>query len=63
VVKYLELLEGSLVWEARSLCFVALGVPAMLIYQPVGIVIAALGVLVVVVMVIPLVCPLLILRS
>jgi hypothetical protein len=55
-VKYLEVLEGSLVWEARSLCFVAVGAPAILIYQPVGLAIAGLGVLVVVVMVLPLVC-------
>jgi hypothetical protein len=50
-VKNLEILEGSLKWEARSLCAVAVGAPAFIIYQPVGLVIAGLGVLVVVVMV------------
>ena len=52
-VKYLEMLEGSLVWEARSLFFVAVGAPAFVIYEPVGLVIAGLGILVVVVMVLP----------
>ena len=54
-VKYLELLDGSLVWEARSLWFVAAGVSAFIIYPLVGLVLAGLGVLVVVVMVLPLV--------
>ena len=44
-----------MVWEARSLCFVAVGAPAIIIYRPVGIAIAGLAVLVVVVMVLPLV--------
>jgi hypothetical protein len=52
-VKYLEMLEGSLVWEARILFFVAVGAPAFLIYKPVGLAIAGLGILVVVVMVLP----------
>ena len=38
-------------WEARSLYFVAVGVPAVIIYQPVGLVIGGLGILVVIVMV------------
>ena len=54
-VKYLELLEGSLVWEARSLWFVAVGAPAFIVYRLVGLVILGLGVLVVVMMVLPLV--------
>jgi hypothetical protein len=54
-VKVLELLEGSLVWEARSLCLVAVGAPAFIIYQPAGLIIAGLGLLVVVVMVLSLV--------
>jgi hypothetical protein len=54
-VKYLEMLEGSLVWEARSLFFVAVGAPATVIYQPAGLVIAGLGILVVAVMVLPFV--------
>ena len=62
-VKYLEMLEGSLVWEARSLFFVAVGVPAFLIYRPVGLAIAGLVVLVVVVMVLLLVCSLFVLLS
>jgi hypothetical protein len=49
------MLEGSLVWEARSLYFVAVGAPAIFIYLPVGLAIAGLGVLVVVVMVLPFV--------
>ena len=62
-VKYLEMLEGSLVWEARSLFFVAVGMPAIIIYRPVGLVIAGLGVLVVVVMVLLFVCTLFVLLS
>ena len=54
-VKHLEMLEGSLVWEARSLFFVAVGMPAFFIYRPVGLAIGGLAVLVVVVMVLPLV--------
>jgi hypothetical protein len=57
------MLEGSLVWESRSLCFVAVGAPAIIIYRPVGMVIAGLGVLVVVVMVLLLVCTLVVLLS
>jgi hypothetical protein len=55
-VKYLELLEGSLMWEARSLWFVAVAAPAFVIYEPAGLVITGLATLVVVVMVFPLVC-------
>ena len=62
-VKYLEMLEGSLVWEARSLFFVAVGAPARIIYPPVGQVIAGLAVLVVVVMVLLLVYSLFVLLS
>ena len=47
------MLEGSLVWEARSLFFVAVGAPAFFIYEPAGLAIAGLGILVVVVMVLP----------
>ena len=47
------MLEGSLVWEARSLLFVAVGAPATIIYEPAGLAIAGLGILVVVVMVLP----------
>jgi hypothetical protein len=50
-IKHLQMLEGSLVWEARSMCFVALGPPACVIYQPVGLVIAGLVALMVAVMV------------
>ena len=57
------MLEGSLVWEARSLFFVAVGVPAFLIYRPVGLAIAGLVVLVVVVMVLLLVSSLSVLLS
>jgi hypothetical protein len=49
------MLEGSLVWEARSLCFIAVGAPAIVIYRLAGLVILGLAVLVVVVMVLPLV--------
>jgi hypothetical protein len=49
------MLEGSLVWEARSLCFVAVGTPALVIYEPAGLAIMGLGILVVVVMVLPFV--------
>jgi len=59
----LEVLEGSLVWEARSLFFVAVGAPAFLIYQPAGLAIGGLVVLVVVVMVLLLVCTLFVLLS
>jgi hypothetical protein len=51
--KYLEMLEGSFVWEARSLYIVAVAVPMMVFYEPVGLVIAGLGMLVVIVMVRP----------
>jgi hypothetical protein len=54
-VKCLELLEGPLVWEARSLWFVAVGAPAFIVYRLVGLVILGLGVLVVVMMALPLV--------
>jgi hypothetical protein len=54
-IKYLEMLEGSLVWEARSLCFIAVAAPAYFIYRLVGLVITGLAVLVVVMMVLPLV--------
>jgi hypothetical protein len=50
-IKYLELLEGSFVWEARTLYIVVVGVTAALIYEPVGLAIGGLGVLVVMVMV------------
>jgi hypothetical protein len=62
-VKYLEMLEGSLVWETRSLFFVAVGAPAFVIYPPVGQAIGGLAVLVVVVMVLLLVCSLFVLLS
>jgi hypothetical protein len=51
--KYLEMLEGSFVWEARSLYSVAVGAPAFIFYPLAGLVIGGLGVLVVVVMVRP----------
>ena len=51
-IKYLEMLEGSFVWEARSL-FLVLGAPMFVFYQPAGLIIGGLGVLVVVVMVRP----------
>ena len=44
-----------MVWEVRSLFFVVVGVPAIIIYLPVGLAIAGLGLLVVVVMVLPFV--------
>jgi hypothetical protein len=50
-VEHLERLEGSLVWETRSLYIVAVAAPAFVIYKPVGMVLGGLGVLVVVVMV------------
>jgi hypothetical protein len=62
-VKYLEVLEGSLVWEARSLFFVAVGAPAWIIYEPMGLFIAGLALLVVVVMVLLLVYSLFVLLS
>jgi hypothetical protein len=49
--KHLEMLEGSFVWEARSLYIVAVGAPMFVFYPPVGLVIVGLGLLVVVVMV------------
>jgi hypothetical protein len=49
--KYLEMLEGSFVWEARSLYIIAAGVPAWIFYNPAGLVIAGLGGLVTIVMV------------
>jgi hypothetical protein len=50
-IKWLEWLEGSLVWEVRSLLFVAVAVPMFFVYQPVGFAIGGLGTLVVIVMV------------
>jgi hypothetical protein len=52
-VKWLEKLEGSFVWEAGSLYFVAVGVPLWFIYRPVGMAIGGFGVLVVIAMVRP----------
>ena len=50
-IKWLEWLEGSLVWEVRSLFLVAVGVPISFVYAPVGLAIGGLGVFVVIVMV------------
>ena len=47
------MLEGSFVWEARSLYLVAVGAPMYVFYPPGGLVIGGLGVLVVIVMVRP----------
>jgi hypothetical protein len=55
--KYLKMLEGSFVWEARSLYIVAVVVPLFIFYEPAGFVIAGLGLLVVVVMVRPCIRP------
>jgi hypothetical protein len=52
-MQWLENLEGSLVWEARSLYFVAVGVPFFFIYLPLAIVVGGFGVLVIIVMVRP----------
>ena len=57
------MLEGSLVWEARSLFFVAVGAPALVIYRPAGLAILGLAVVVVVVMVLLLVYSLFVLLS
>jgi hypothetical protein len=51
--QHLQMLEGSFVWEARSLYFVAVGVPVISLYRPAGLVIGGLGLLVVIVMVRP----------
>jgi hypothetical protein len=59
----LEVLEGPLAWEARSLFFVAVGVPASVICRPAELAIGGLGVLVVVVMALLLVCSLFVLLS
>jgi hypothetical protein len=50
----LEWLEGSLVWELRSLYFVAVAIPVLVIYQPVGYAVAGLGTLVTIAMVRPM---------
>jgi hypothetical protein len=47
------MLEGSLVWEARSLYFVAVAVPVFFISEPAGFVLGGLGLLVIIVMVGP----------
>jgi hypothetical protein len=47
------MLERSFVWEARSLYVIAVVVVMLVLYRPVGLVIAGLEVLVVVVMVRP----------
>jgi hypothetical protein len=57
------MLEGSMKWEARSLYFVAVGVPAHLIYQPAGAVIGGLAALAVIVMVRPRICSFFNIRS
>jgi hypothetical protein len=49
--QFLEKLEASFVWEARSLCIVAVAVPLYVIYPPAAYIIGGLGTLVVVVMV------------
>jgi hypothetical protein len=50
-VKWLEKLEGSLVWEERSLLFVAVGVPILLVCDPAGLAIGGLGAVVLLIMV------------
>jgi hypothetical protein len=50
-VKYLEMLEGSLMWEARSLCIVAVGATAFVFYKPVGLVVGGLCMILTIVMV------------
>jgi hypothetical protein len=55
-IKWLAWLEGSLKWEVRSLVFVAVGVPMILVYQPVGLAIGGLGALLVLVMVRSILC-------
>jgi hypothetical protein len=47
------MLEGSFVWEARSLFFVAVGAPFYFICPPVTMVVGGFGVLVVIAMVSP----------
>jgi hypothetical protein len=51
--QHLEVLEGSFVWEARTLYFVAAGGPALVFYPPAGFIIMGLAVLVIFVMVRP----------
>jgi hypothetical protein len=50
---WLEKLEGPLVWEARSLCFVAVAAPFWFIYPPMAMVVGGFGALVIIVMVCP----------
>jgi hypothetical protein len=50
-VKWLKTLEASFVWEARSLCFVAVAVPLFFIYPPAKYAIGGLAALVAIVMV------------
>jgi hypothetical protein len=50
-VKWLENLESSFVWEARSLYFVAVAVPLYWIYQPAASVVTGVAAVVVIVMV------------
>ena len=50
-VKWLEKLEASFVWEARSLYIVAVGALLFVIYLPAAYIIGGLGALVVIVMV------------
>jgi hypothetical protein len=49
-MQWLEILEGSFVWEARSLYLVAVAVLFRFIYPPALIVIGGFGVLVILVM-------------
>jgi hypothetical protein len=50
-VKWLKTLEASFVWEARSLCIVAVAAPLIVIYPPAAYAVGGLGTLVIVVMV------------
>jgi hypothetical protein len=45
LTRYLETLEGSFVWEARSLYIVAVGAPTFVIYQPAGKIVGIIGAL------------------
>jgi hypothetical protein len=52
-IQYLKMLEGSLVWEARSLYFVAVAIPVNLFSRSAALAIMGLTVVVVIAMVRP----------
>jgi hypothetical protein len=49
-IKWLENLEAPFVWEARSLCMIAVAAPLFMIYSPAGYTVGGLGVLVIIAM-------------